>query len=210
MYGIVNFEAFLLTGILLNITPGNDTIFILSKSIGNGKRAGIASALGISIGSIIHTIMAALGLSLVVAKSILLFNIIKYAGAAYLIFMGYKMLLDKNNLNTQITELDKKINYYNILRDGIITNVLNPKVALFFIAFLPQFINVNQQNTVVPFLILGFTFICTGTIWCIFLALCASVILRKLTKNTKISVFINKLCGMALIMLGIKVAFTKR
>lgn len=88
MTGIIHFTTFLMTGILLNLTPGNDTIFILSKSIGQGKKAGIMSALGIGTGSVIHTVLAALGLSIIIAKSILLFNIIKYAGAAYLLYMG--------------------------------------------------------------------------------------------------------------------------
>jgi threonine/homoserine/homoserine lactone efflux protein len=210
MFGIINFETFLLTGILLNITPGNDTIFILSKSIGQGKKAGIASALGISIGSVMHTALAALGLSLIIAKSILLFNIIKYIGAAYLIYIGCKMLLDKSNLNTKITDLDKKINYYKILRDGVITNVFNPKVALFFIAFLPQFIDINQQNTVLPFMLLGLTFIFTGTIWCVILAFSAAAIHEKLNSNKSIALLINKLCGFTLIALGLKVAFTKK
>ena len=91
MTGIIHFETFLLTGILLNITPGNDTVFILSKSIGQGKKAGIVSALGIGTGSLIHTVLAALGLSLIIAKSMLLFNLIKYAGAAYIIYIGLKI-----------------------------------------------------------------------------------------------------------------------
>ena len=98
MTGIIHFETFLLTGILLNLTPGNDTFFILTKSLGQGKKAGIISALGIGTGSIVHTILAAFGLSVIIAKSILVFNIIKYAGAAYLLYIGYKMLTDKREL----------------------------------------------------------------------------------------------------------------
>ena len=88
MTGILHFETFLLTGMLLNITPGNDTIFILSRSIAQGRKAGIVSALGIGTGSIIHTLLAAFGLSLIIAESILIFNIIKYAGVAYIIYVG--------------------------------------------------------------------------------------------------------------------------
>lgn len=166
MTGIIHFTTFLMIGILLNLTPGNDTIFILSKSIGQGKKAGIMSALGIGTGSVIHTVLAALSLSIIIAKSILLFNIIKYAGAAYLLYIGYKMLTDKSQLNTNISLENKGVNYLKIYRDAIITNVLNPKVALFFIAFLPQFIDPAVRNTIVPFLILGMTFIITGMIWC--------------------------------------------
>ncbi len=207
MTGIIHFETFLLAGILLNITPGNDTIFILSKSIGQGKKAGIVSALGIGTGSFIHTVLAALGLSLIIAKSILLFNIIKYAGAAYIIYIGLKMFFDKNQLNTYITHTSEKINYGIIYRDAIITNVLNPKVALFFIAFLPQFIEPTRSQTVWPFLVLGITFISTGTVWCLILAIFAATIFGKLQQRKTVSDYIHKVCGIALIALEIKVAF---
>jgi RhtB (resistance to homoserine/threonine) family protein len=208
MNGIIHFETFLLTGILLNLTPGNDTIFILSKSIGQGRKAGIVSALGIGTGSIVHTILAAFGLSLIIAKSILLFNIIKYAGAAYLLYIGYKMLTDKSQLNTDDVSVENKTDYWKIYRDAILTNILNPKVALFFIAFLPQFIDPTLKNTVSPFLTLGATFIATGTAWCLMLAIFASAIFARLKNNKKASSYINKICGLSLIGLGIKVAVT--
>jgi len=210
MTGIINFETFLLAGILLNLTPGNDTIFILTRSIGQGKKAGIVSALGIGTGNIVHTILAAFGLSLIIAKSILLFNVIKYAGAAYLLYIGYKMLTDKSQLQTDSIELSSSVDYWKIYRDGVITNVLNPKVALFFIAFLPQFIDPTINNTVLPFLTLGTTFITTGTIWCLILATYSSVIFNKLKTNNKASTYINKICGLTLVGLGIKVALTNR
>jgi RhtB (resistance to homoserine/threonine) family protein len=210
MNGIIHFETFLITGILLNLTPGNDTIFILSKSIGQGKKAGIISSLGIATGSIVHTLLAAFGLSLIIAKSILLFNLIKYAGAIYLFYIGYKMLTNKTELNTNEITKGELINYWAIYRDGIFTNILNPKVALFFIAFLPQFIDPNIKETILLFLALGTAFITTGTIWCLTLAIFASSIFSKLKDNKKISTYINKICGIALIGLGIKVALTNR
>ena len=187
MTGIIHFSTFLIAGILLNLTPGNDTIFILTKSIGQGKKAGIMSALGIGTGSIIHTLLAAFGLSVIIAKSILLFNIIKYAGAAYLLYSGYKMLTDRSQLNTNVSIKNGQANYVKIYRDAIITNVLNPKVALFFIAFLPQFIDASVKNTVLPFLLLGFTFITTGMIWCLLLATFAAGIFSRLKNNTAVS-----------------------
>jgi RhtB (resistance to homoserine/threonine) family protein len=210
MDGIINFETFLIAGILLNLTPGNDTIFILAKSIGQGKKAGIISALGIATGSLIHTVLAAFGLSLIIAQSILLFNIIKYAGAAYLVYLGIKMLTDKKPLNTGEISTGNSINYLTIYRDAIVTNVLNPKVALFFIAFLPQFIDPAMKHSVIPFLVLGTTFIITGTAWCLVLALFASAIFARLRSNNKLPGGINKVCGLTLIALGIKVALTGR
>lgn len=210
MTGIIHFETFLLSGILLNLTPGNDTIFILTKSIAQGRKAGIISALGIGTGSIAHTILAALGLSIIIAKSILLFNIIKYAGAVYLIYIGYKMLTNRSQLNTDKTESSKSINYLKVYRDGILTNILNPKVGLFFIAFLPQFVDPSTKYTIVPFLLLGTTFVVTGTIWCLVLATFASGIFGKLKKNKNLSTFINSICGLTMVGLGIKVALTNR
>lgn len=210
MTGIIHFETFILTGILLNVTPGNDTIFILSRSMAQGKKAGFMSVLGISTGSLIHTTMAAFGLSIIIAKSILVFNIIKYAGAAYLIYIGYKMLTDKRHLTTGEYFSDKSIDLKKIYRDGVLTNVLNPKVAMFFIAFLPQFIDVNSKNTVLPFIILGVVFTITGSIWCLILANYSSMIFSKLKKNRKMSNYINKACGAVLVGLGIKIAMTNK
>ena len=101
MSGIVNYEAFVLACILLNLTPGNDTIFILTRSISQGKKAGVISALGIGTGNIVHTMLAAFGLSLIIAKSLLLFTVIKYAGAVYLVYVGYKMLTERRIQNNK-------------------------------------------------------------------------------------------------------------
>lgn len=206
--GIIHFETFLLTGILLNLTPGNDSIFILTKSIGQGKKAGIISALGIATGCLVHTILAALGLSLIIAKSQVLFQVIRYAGGAYLIFLGVKMFFDKSLFAHTDISIEKLVNYQRIYLEAIFTNILNPKVALFFIAFLPQFIEPIAHNTVVPFLILGITFITTGTIWCLILAIFAAAIVSRVKHHTKVLPFINKFCGLTLIALGIKVALT--
>lgn len=210
MTGIIHFETFLIAGILLNLTPGNDTIFILSRSIAQGKKAGVMSVLGIATGSLVHTTLAALGLSVIIAKSIVVFNIIKYAGAAYLVYIGYKMLTDRSQLNTEAATGVDKANLKRIYRDAVITNVLNPKVALFFIAFLPQFIDPAFKNTILPFMLLGISFTITGAIWCLILAAFASIIAEKLKSNKKLSDYINKTCGVVLIALGIKVAFTGR
>jgi RhtB (resistance to homoserine/threonine) family protein len=208
MTGIIHYETFILTGILLNITPGNDTIFIISRSMAQGKKAGFMSVLGIATGSLIHTTLAAFGLSMIIAKSILVFSIIKYAGAAYLLYIGYQMLTDKTSLNTDVSFAEKSLNLKKIYRDGVITNVLNPKVALFFISFLPQFIDSSVSNTVLPFLKLGITFTITGTIWCLILANFASFLFSKLKHNKTLSNYINKTCGAVLIALGIKVALS--
>jgi threonine/homoserine/homoserine lactone efflux protein len=210
MIGINHYETFLFAGILLNLTPGNDTIYILSRSIAHGRNAGILSALGIGSGSVVHTMAAAFGLSIIISKSILIFSIIKYLGAIYLVYIGVRMFADISRLNLKegTNRIQKKS--LNIYRDAALTNILNPKVAMFFIAFLPQFIDPSYKNNVVPFMTLGLTFTFTGTVWCIVLAFFSSQIFLKLRNNPKLSSYLNKTCGSILIGLGIKLAFVDR
>jgi RhtB (resistance to homoserine/threonine) family protein len=209
MEAILHFETFVAAAILLNITPGNDTIYILTKSISQGKKAGVISVLGISTGCAVHTVLAAFGLSLVISQSMILFNTIKYAGVLYLFYVGYQLLTQKTALGGADIQKQGSVNNWKIYRDAIFTNILNPKVALFFIAFLPQFIDPAFKNTVVPFLILGTTFIVTGTLWCLILAIFAAVVFQKLRSSKSVASYVNKICGLTLIGLGIKVAFTK-
>ena len=130
---------FVLSGILLNLTPGQDTFFILGNSLGAGRRAGIAAALGIGAGSMVHTLAAALGLSAILATSATAFTVVKLLGAAYLIYIGVRALTSRTLLNDNVVAGDAVVARV-AFRRGIVTNLLNPKVALFFLAFLPHFI----------------------------------------------------------------------
>jgi RhtB (resistance to homoserine/threonine) family protein len=210
MFGIENYLVFIVSGIILNITPGNDTIYILSRSIAQGRKAGVISVLGIGTGALAHTIMASLGLSVILSKSILLFDVIKYIGVIYLVYIGIKTIISKNNPFNNQTNIESSIDYKQIYKQGFLTNLFNPKVALFFLSFLPQFINPNINNTPIPFLILGVTFLITGTIWCLFLAYASSSLSKILRENDKFSTITHKLCGMIFIGLGLKLAFEKR
>ncbi|WP_141433219.1 LysE family translocator [Bacillus sp. 03113] len=201
MFGIIHFEIFVLTGILLNVTPGTDTMYIISRSVSQGKRAGIYSVLGVSTGTIIHTLLAAFGLSIILTKSVLLFNIIKILGAVYLAYLGINMLLKKTSLKE--AETQKNVKLRKIYVQGIISNVMNPKVALFFLAFLPQFIN-TKDSSPIPFIILGLTFTLTGTIWCLLVANFASFTTKKLRKNANTATILNKLTGIVFIGMGLK------
>lgn len=209
MYGIENYLGFLVAGILLNLTPGADTMYILTRSISQGRRAGIYSVLGITTGGLIHTVLAALGLSIVLAKSALAFNIIKYAGVAYLVYLGVKMIFEKNNLFDSNTQKLETTHLFKIYRQGLITNVLNPKVALFFLSLLPQFINPQYANGPIPFLILGATFMTTCTIWCFILAFSSAMISRTLRNNDRIGKIMQKISGFIFIALGIKILTNK-
>ncbi len=153
MFGIVGYFSFVLSSVLLNITPGADTVYILTRSAVGGRKTGIVSALGISTGILIHTVLAALGLSAILASSKLLFNIMKLCGAIYLAVMGIKALLSKDSLISE--ENAQNTSLWHIYRQGVLTNALNPKVALFFLALLPQFVSADNPYGPLPFLLLG-------------------------------------------------------
>ena len=203
MYGIENYLGFIIAGLFLNIVPGVDTVYILTRSMTQGRRAGFYSVFGIITGALIHTTLAALGLSIILAKSIIAFNIIKTIGIAYLVYLGIKMLIEKNNLFDNNAQQMGKPDLLKIYRQGLLTDLLNPKVALFFLSLLPQFINPHYTNGPIPFLILGLTFTTTGTIWCLFLAHSASYITKTLRNNEKIGKWMQKISGIVFIGLGI-------
>ena len=130
---------FVLSGILLNLTPGQDTVYIVGRSVSQGRRAGLLSVLGIVSGSVIHTVAAAFGLSAILATSAQAFVVVKLAGAAYLAYLGIKMLLERPTSVEAAAEFTPERDWA-VYRAGLLTNVSNPKVALFFLAFLPQFV----------------------------------------------------------------------
>jgi threonine/homoserine/homoserine lactone efflux protein len=209
MFGIEKYMGFILVGILLNLTPGSDTIYILTRSVAQGRKAGIASVLGINTGCLIHTLLAALGLSLILRSSATLFLFVKYAGAGYLVYLGIKMLASRGPIFENAKLSFKRSDLLRIYGQGILTNVLNPKVALFFLSFLPQFINAKNAYGPVPFLILGGTFTTTSALWCLFLAYSASVMTKALRNNAKIAKFMQKVSGTVFIVLGLQLAFKR-
>jgi threonine/homoserine/homoserine lactone efflux protein len=208
MFGIVHYEMFLVAGIILNITPGSDTMYILSRSISQGRRAGIYSVLGISSGCAVHTLLAALGLSVILAQSALAFTIVKTAGALYLGYLGVTTLLAKDNMLVSLQE--NVMSNRDIYWQGLLTNVLNPKVALFFISFLPQFIDPQNSFGIIPFIFLGITFLVTGTLWCFILALCSSGATTLLRQNNNVANLLNKICGGIYLLLGVKLLTAER
>src|SRR5687768_5391897 len=131
---------------MLNITPGNDMLYVATRSTSQGVRAGIVSALGIAAGCFVHLLAAVIGLSAVIANSAIAFDIIKYSGAAYLVYLGIKAFISNQN-KFSINEKIEKQSLSKLFWQGALTNVLNPKVALFFLAFLPQFIHPDRKST---------------------------------------------------------------
>jgi len=202
-----DFWVFALTGLLLNLTPGNDMLYVIARSTGQGTKAGVISALGIGAGCVVHITAAVIGLSAILASSAVAFNIIKYAGAAYLIYLGIKTLIKrKQNLKLQSLE---SLSCNKIFWQGVATNVLNPKVALFFLAFLPQFIHVEKGFISLQVLFLGVWFDFVGTIVNIMVALLFGKIGSWLTKSPGFVRWQERVTGMILIGLGIRVAAAK-
>jgi RhtB (resistance to homoserine/threonine) family protein len=208
MFGIHDFVLFVTTGILLNLTPGPDTVYILGRSIAHGRRAGVASALGICVGSLFHTCAAALGLSAFLATSAWAFTAVKLAGAAYLIFLGVRALLERNR-DLAIPAHFKRTDAAAAFRQGILTNMLNPKVALFFLAFLPQFIDAATPSKTIAFLVLGLTFVITGAIWCLMLAWFSSAFSARLRESPTVATLLNRIVGSLFIFLGLRLATTR-
>jgi threonine/homoserine/homoserine lactone efflux protein len=209
MFGIHDFGLFLAAGVLLNLTPGPDTAYILGRTVAQGREAGIASALGICAGSIVHTCAAALGLSAILVSSAAAFGFIKLIGGAYLIFLGAEMIIDRSKTSDGPLHFRRCTNAA-AFRQGALTNMLNPKVALFFLAFLPQFIDPTSPTKVLAFLILGLSFVTTGTVWCLVLAWFASVFSKRLRMNATIGRWISGTAGALFIFLGIRLTTARR
>jgi RhtB (resistance to homoserine/threonine) family protein len=209
MFGIENYFGFIAAGILLNITPGADTMYILTRSVAQGRRAGVVSVLGIATGLIVHIIGAACGLSILLKTSTSLFTLLKFAGAGYLVFLGFQMLRHKATVFEQPQDPGEPMRLRRIYRQGVVTNVLNPKVALFFLSFLPQFVHPESAHSFMPFLILGSTFLITGTAWCLFLAYAASMMTAGLRRHSQAGKFLHKLSGLVFVGLGLQLALKR-
>jgi RhtB (resistance to homoserine/threonine) family protein len=205
--GIHDFWLFVASGIVLNITPGPDTLYILGRSIAQGRRAGMLSVLGISSGILVHTMAAALGLSALLATSVTAFTVIRWAGAIYLIYLGLRMLLRAGPRGAAgSNEPGDRLCPWAIYRQGLLTNLLNPKVALFFLAFLPQFVDPRSPNRTAAFLILGLAFVSTGTLWCLGVAWFAAALSRGLREARRCARWLERGTGGLFIGLGIRMA----
>jgi threonine/homoserine/homoserine lactone efflux protein len=211
MFGTQHLWLFVVSGLLLNITPGQDTLYIVTRSVAQGRRAGLWSVLGISTGSIVHTMAAAFGLSAVLATSASAFIVVKIVGAAYLVYLGVKMLTERPSPadDAGVEPAFRHESASQIYRSAVLTNVLNPKVALFFLAFLPQFVAPDAASHVVPFLFLGAVFIFNGTLWCLVLVLAASALSGRLRRNASGARRLRQATGAVFVGLGARLALSK-
>ena len=165
MFGTHDLPLFVATALVLNATPGVDMLFTLSRTLQHGWRTGMAAALGITAGCVVHTVAAALGLAALLATSALAFTAIKWLGAAYLLWLAWGMLRASVRDAEPILAASPPTPSTRVFAQGFLTNVLNPKVALFFLALLPQFISADAPNKTVAFLFLGAVFIVGGALF---------------------------------------------
>ncbi|AWD68650.1 LysE family translocator [Priestia megaterium] len=202
-----NFYLFVITCIFLIILPGPDTAIMTKNTLTGGKKGGFKTMLGICCALSIHTLTAIAGLSAIIAKSALLFSIFKYIGAVYLIYLGIKSLWTLRNQETTDTVVESKYKNKSSFKQGFLTNLLNPKIAVFFLTFLPQFVN-PERHTFMPFLILGITYIVLTVVWYLFYIYLLNQI-SAFMKKPKTQKVIEGITGTILIGFGIKLALEK-
>ncbi len=204
MVGIENIGLFVAAGLLLNITPGPDTAYIIGRGVQLGWRGGAAAAAGIGTGCLVHIIAAAVGLSALLAASSAGFVAVKYAGAAYLCYAGFGMLLARGEASN-IKPPEEITTITAVFWQGALTNAVNPKVALFFLAFLPQFVDAAAPNKPLAFLLLGVLFDVNGTIWNLAVAAFAARAGRAF-RSSAAAVWINRTLGGLFVYLGVRLA----
>lgn len=204
--GIHDLWLFILSGLLLNITPGPDTAYIVGRSLQFGWRGGAAAVIGISSGCLVHVFGAAIGLSALLLTSSAAFTMLKWAGAAYLLFTGVQMLLSRERPPAEAAVADGEMSLARVFWQGALTNVLNPKVALFFLAFLPQFVKAGSSHKTLGFLALGLIFVASGTLWCFGVAAFAARAAGGIRRSARAMAWINRTLGGLFVYLGVRVA----
>lgn len=213
MLGTVNLEVFIAAGLLLNITPGADILFIVSRSAAQGMKAGIVAALGIGAGCFLHILFAAFGLSVLLATSAVAFTAVKLAGGAYLVYLGAATLLSLVRKGSGSSPAEPApppapLPPGRIFRQAILVNALNPKVALFFMAFLPQFVAPDAASPTISFLFLGGLFDLNGTLVNIAFAVGAAHLAGRMRRCRTLGRMLGGAAGGLFIWLGVRLALS--
>jgi threonine/homoserine/homoserine lactone efflux protein len=201
MLGTTDLALFVVAGLLLNITPGPDTLYIVGRSASQGWRGGALAALGIGAGSVVHTLAAAIGLSALLAASATAFMILKWLGAVYLVYVGVSLFLAR--AEPRATPGLQAADFRTIFWQGFLTNVLNPKVALFFLAFLPQFVDPAAPSKALAFVFLGCVFNFNGTLWNLLVAWSAARVMR-FDRSRRVARWLNRAVGALFVFLGVR------
>jgi threonine/homoserine/homoserine lactone efflux protein len=198
--------TFIFVVLLLFLIPGPAVFITISQTIKGGKKIGIITGLGIAVGDLIHTFAAVLGLSAILMTSAFAFEVVKYLGAAYLVYLGISALINKTKKVKKPTV--ETVNPNVSFRQALLIELLNPKTALFFLAFLPQFVQSESYPVTIQLLILGLTFVLMSIIYTTFITFLTSIIGQKLfTKTNQSLKWVGKAVALVYIGLGLKLAF---
>lgn len=197
------FFLFLTAALVLAVTPGPGIFYVLARSLAGGRREGVNSALGTFIGGLVHVFAAALGISAILAASAIAFHTVKYAGAAYLVWLGIRMIRTRNAEFTSLATPPSQ----NAFRQGILTEALNPKTALFFLSFIPQFIAPERGHAFLQFVLLGAISVILNTTADLIVVQLAVPLERKLKNSARFRRRQRVASGMGMIGLGAYVAF---
>ena len=202
------FALFLGVSWALIIAPGPDMLYVITRGMAHGRRAGMLSAIGVVCGILVHTTAAALGLTLILQTSALAFMVVKFVGATYLIYLGIKAWRDKSTFRIQTSAPIARTGA--LFWQGVLSNVLNPKIAIFFLAFLPQFVDKGSSQVTLQMVILGITFACFGLCFLLAVGYFSGSIGRWLTYRPQYAQFFQRLAGGILVGLGVRLALTER
>jgi RhtB (resistance to homoserine/threonine) family protein len=198
---------FLLAGVLLNVTPGQDMALIIARSTQYGTRAGVLAALGVGAGAFVHITAAAIGISTLIVASALAFAVLKWLGAAYLTYLGVQMLRASMKPESPATMLQPPTSdrLRHVFLQGVLSNALNPKVAVFFLAFLPQFVDAEATSKVASFITLGLIFNGVGTTWNIAVA-CFAARLARSNRYGQAKAWLQRAIGALFVLVGVRLA----
>jgi len=207
LFGIHDLWLFIVSGLLLNIAPGPDIAYIVGRSVQLGWRGGAAAALGISAGCLVHVFGCAIGLSALLAASSAAFTVVKWVGAAYLCYVGVTMLLSRAPVPAADASAERgAVSLSRVFWQGALTDALNPKVALFFLAFLPQFVAAEAPHKGLAFLLLGLLFISNGTLCCLGIAALSARTAGRVRQSGQAILWINRGLGGMFVYLGARIA----
>ena len=211
MFGIHDLPVFVFSGLLLNFYPGPDSLLVINKTLSHGFKGGFFATLGIGTGTLVHILASALGITVILASSEVGFEVVKLLGGTYLILNGSLALLgiSKKPSTNYESESNNQLCFHKIFLQGFFTNALNPKVILFFLSFVPQFIDPESQNKSSAFIILGLIFNFNGMIWCNLLAYTISISRKKIDISQRTLSFADKIIGVMFIGFGIKLISQK-
>lgn len=209
MFTISNFILFLGASVLLILAPGPDIIFTITRGITNGKRAGVWTAVGLGMGNSVHTLAAAFGITVLLKTSQIAFLIFKILGACYLFYLAFKAIQHRHDIFRIETSGNSNHGALHLFAKGFIMNVLNPKVALFFLAFLPQFVNNTAGNVPLQIIVYGMVFILMVIIIFGMFGYFAGSVGQKLLKNEKFSSRMSVVSALVFVGLGLKLAFAQ-